>query len=168
MKNNNGGLVMGLILCGLGLVFLPIVGLVMFVGGKNSDQRGGGVVLLVAGCLIWCVLGSAMESNNNDRTTHQYSRSYSQSANDNRNQKTLVGYTKSGDPVYMSEKKSSTSAKPKKQYTYVSSSSITTDPYDADSYDDPDDFADEWAEEFGDGDADAGWDDAWDYWHDRY
>ena len=41
------------------------------------------------------------------------------------------------------------------------------DPYDAEEYDDPDDFADEWAEEFGDGDYDDGYEDAYDYWEDE-
>ena len=41
------------------------------------------------------------------------------------------------------------------------------DPYDAEEYDNPDDFADEWAEEFGDGDYDDGYDDAYDYWEDE-
>ncbi len=48
-----------------------------------------------------------------------------------------------------------------------SGSSGKADPYDVDSFDDPDDFADEWAEEFGDGDFDEGWEDAWDYWWDE-
>ena len=43
------------------------------------------------------------------------------------------------------------------QYTY-------SDPYDAEDYDNVDDFAEEWAEEFGDGDYDDGYDDAYDYW----
>lgn len=45
------------------------------------------------------------------------------------------------------------------EYTY-------SDPYDAEDYDNADDFAEEWAEEFGDGDYDDGYDDAYDYWED--
>ncbi len=45
-----------------------------------------------------------------------------------------------------------------------SSRSRSTDPYDADEFDNADDFADEWAEEFGDGDFEEGYEDAYDYW----
>lgn len=38
------------------------------------------------------------------------------------------------------------------------------DPYDAEDYDNADDFADDWAEEFGYGDYEEGYDDAYDYW----
>ena len=37
----------------------------------------------------------------------------------------------------------------------------------AEEYDDPDDFADEWAEEFGNGDYDDGYDEAYDYWEEE-
>lgn len=43
---------------------------------------------------------------------------------------------------------------------------VYTDPYDAEDYNDADDFAEDWAEEFGDGDYDDGYDDAYDYWED--
>ena len=43
----------------------------------------------------------------------------------------------------------------------------SSDPYDVDDYDNPDDFADEWADEFGDGDYDDGYDDVYDYWEDE-
>lgn len=49
--------------------------------------------------------------------------------------------------------------KPHKHLTHHDS-----DLYDADDYDNGDDFADDWAEEFGDGDEDDGYDDAYDYW----
>ena len=45
-----------------------------------------------------------------------------------------------------------------------SSRSRSVDPYDADDFDNADDFADEWAEEFGDGDFEEGYEDAYDYW----
>lgn len=54
---------------------------------------------------------------------------------------------------------SSSSSSSKHKYTY-------SDPYDAEDYDNADDFAEEWAEEFGDGDYDDGYDDAYDYWED--
>lgn len=44
--------------------------------------------------------------------------------------------------------------------------SFSSDTYDAEDYDNADDFAEEWAEEFGDGDYDDGYDDAYDYWED--
>ena len=43
------------------------------------------------------------------------------------------------------------------------SSEKNYDPYDAEEYDNADDFA----EEFGDGDYDEGYDDAYDYWEER-
>ena len=65
---------------------------------------------------------------------------------------------------------SSGSSQNKKHYSGSSSSSKNkythSDPYDAEDYDNADDFAEEWAEEFGDDDYDDGYDDAYDYWED--
>ena len=58
--------------------------------------------------------------------------------------------------------KRSTYSRTKKSY-----SEKNYDPYDAEEYDNADDFAEEWAEEFGDGDYDEGYDDAYDYWEER-
>ena len=46
--------------------------------------------------------------------------------------------------------------------------SYSYDPYDAEQFDNADDFADEWAEEFGDGDFEEGYEDAYDYWENEY
>ena len=52
-----------------------------------------------------------------------------------------------------------------------SSHSSRKDPYDVDSFSDPDDFADEWADEFADlwdADWEDGYDDAYDYWMENH
>lgn len=72
---------------------------------------------------------------------------------------------------YGNNKKDSSTSSNNKKYNSGSSSSskhkyIYSDPYDAEDYDNADDFAEEWAEEFGDGDYDDGYDDAYDYWED--
>lgn len=65
---------------------------------------------------------------------------------------------------------SSSSSQNKNYYSGSSSSSkhkyTNSDLYDAEDYDNADDFAEEWAEEFGDGDYDDGYDDAYDYGED--
>ena len=70
---------------------------------------------------------------------------------------------------YKNNKKDSSTSSNKKKYNYNSSSSSKhkytySDPYDAEDYDNADDYAEEWAEEFGDGDYDDGYDDAYEYW----
>ena len=60
---------------------------------------------------------------------------------------------------------------PSSNYSSGGSSSYhsyySSDLYDVDDYDNPDDFADELADEFGDGDYDDGYDNAYDYWEDE-
>lgn len=68
-------------------------------------------------------------------------------------------YNSSGTSGKYSHSRSSASAK-----SGSPSRSRSVDPYDADDFDNADDFADEWAEEFGDGDFEEGYEDAYDYW----
>ena len=65
------------------------------------------------------------------------------------------------------ENSSSNSTNTKSSYSGKSYVKKAYDPYDADDYDNADDFAEEWAEEFGDGNYDDGYDDAYYYWEER-
>ena len=91
------------------------------------------------------------QSSGSGASKRNYSSSYSQNYNRNSS-----SGKKNSTPSYSSR-------------TYSNSfSAKQRDPYDANNYDDPDDFADDWAEEFGDGDYDSGYDDAYDYWESEY
>ena len=84
---------------------------------------------------------------------------------------TAPGDTLNSDTDYGDNKNDSSSKSNKKKYSTGSGRSSKhkytySDPYDAEDYDNADDFAEEWAEEFGDGDYDDGYDDAYDYWED--
>ena len=145
---------------GTGLAILLTVGIMLLIGfcinsSKPKCAMGGCNKERTAGSQ-YCVLHDlSYRSYGNPDYNAVYKQSQEKRKNNTSNTVSDTGIKNNSNsqPSYNANKK-----------TYTGKS---FDPYDAEEYDDPDDFADEWAEEFGDGDYDDGYDDAYDYWEDE-
>lgn len=55
-RNNDDGMLECIAYILLGLFFMPFIGLFL-IGGKDPDRRILGWILLIAGIILWIILG---------------------------------------------------------------------------------------------------------------